>query len=244
MTPQRRERRASAVAAALFLLAVSPSSCLAFNSRRAVTQPTALRRHRSLGDAAVVAPAAAASSSALRVAAAGAAEGGDKPETGGTATIPNEVFNLVKSIVGAGVLSLPAGIAAFGDSTTALIPAAFLVAAIGAISGYTFQLIARVVAMTGATSYADAWDRTRGKATAWIIAWSSALDCFAGNISCEFRSSINPGRGIAGDFLLGSLYAVFGILTTSRILPPCLLYALVSPHPLLSRACPRQHDPG
>ena len=28
---------------------------------------------------------------------------------GGTATIPNEVFNLVKSIVGAGVLSLPAG---------------------------------------------------------------------------------------------------------------------------------------
>jgi hypothetical protein len=29
--------------------------------------------------------------------------------SGGTATIPNEVFNLVKSIVGAGVLSLPAG---------------------------------------------------------------------------------------------------------------------------------------
>ena len=28
---------------------------------------------------------------------------------GGTATIPNEIFNLVKSIVGAGVLSLPAG---------------------------------------------------------------------------------------------------------------------------------------
>ena len=29
--------------------------------------------------------------------------------TDGTATIPDEVFNLVKSIVGAGVLSLPAG---------------------------------------------------------------------------------------------------------------------------------------
>eukprot|EP00978_Attheya_sp_CCMP212_P040959 scaffold229254_cov51-Attheya_sp.AAC.3 len=27
----------------------------------------------------------------------------------GTATIPNEIFNLVKGIVGAGVLSLPAG---------------------------------------------------------------------------------------------------------------------------------------
>jgi len=28
---------------------------------------------------------------------------------GGTATIPNEIFNLVKSIVGSGVLGLPAG---------------------------------------------------------------------------------------------------------------------------------------
>lgn len=34
--------------------------------------------------------------------------GGDQ-QGGGTATIPNEVFNLIKSIVGAGVLSLPAG---------------------------------------------------------------------------------------------------------------------------------------
>lgn len=35
---------------------------------------------------------------------------GDSPTTGeGTATIPNEVFNLIKSIVGSGVLSLPAG---------------------------------------------------------------------------------------------------------------------------------------
>lgn len=32
-----------------------------------------------------------------------------KSQGGGTATIPNEVFNLIKSIVGAGVLSLPAG---------------------------------------------------------------------------------------------------------------------------------------
>ena len=35
--------------------------------------------------------------------------GGASSVGGGTATIPNEVFNLVKSIVGAGVLSLPAG---------------------------------------------------------------------------------------------------------------------------------------
>jgi hypothetical protein len=35
--------------------------------------------------------------------------GGEAVTGGGTATIPTEVFNLVKSIAGAGVLSLPAG---------------------------------------------------------------------------------------------------------------------------------------
>jgi hypothetical protein len=35
--------------------------------------------------------------------------GGEAGTGGGTATIPQEIFNLVKSIAGAGVLSLPAG---------------------------------------------------------------------------------------------------------------------------------------
>ena len=42
-------------------------------------------------------------------ASAGAIEPRGGGESGGTATIPNEVFNLIKSIAGAGVLSLPAG---------------------------------------------------------------------------------------------------------------------------------------
>jgi len=75
------------------------------------------------------------------------------------------------------------GIAAFGNAPSALIPATILTTAIGAISAYTFLLIARVCKMTGATSYADAWDKTRGTNTAWIIALSSALDCFMGNLS-------------------------------------------------------------
>lgn len=41
--------------------------------------------------------------------AAAAVPAGGAQDDEGTATIPNEVFNLVKSIVGAGVLSLPAG---------------------------------------------------------------------------------------------------------------------------------------
>ena len=76
-----------------------------------------------------------------------------------------------------------AGIAAFGNAPSALIPATLLTLFTGAISAYTFMLIARVCKMTGATSYADAWDKTRGTKTAWIVALSSALDCFMGNLS-------------------------------------------------------------
>ena len=49
--------------------------------------------------------------SKTKLAAAGAvaAEAPRGGEGGGTASIPSEVFNLIKSIVGAGVLSLPAG---------------------------------------------------------------------------------------------------------------------------------------
>lgn len=48
-----------------------------------------------------------AATSALQM--SGGGGGGDTVSTEGTATISDEVFNLVKSIVGAGVLSLPAG---------------------------------------------------------------------------------------------------------------------------------------
>lgn len=48
-----------------------------------------------------------AATSALQM--SGGGGGDDTVSTEGTATISDEVFNLVKSIVGAGVLSLPAG---------------------------------------------------------------------------------------------------------------------------------------
>ena len=49
--------------------------------------------------------------------------GGDAPKS----TMKAATFNLVKGIVGAGVLSLPAGIAAFGDNQSAVFPAVGLI---------------------------------------------------------------------------------------------------------------------
>jgi len=94
------------------------------------------------------------------------------------ASIPNEVFNLVKGIVGVGVLSLPAGVAAFGNAPSAIIPAALLITVIGILSGYGFALIGKCCAYTGASSYRQAWSNTVGESTSWIPAWSCTLKTF------------------------------------------------------------------
>jgi amino acid permease len=146
----------------------------------------------------------------------------------GTATISNEIFNLVKSIIGAGVLSLPAGIAAFGNSPSALIPASLLILAMGVISAYTFSLIARVCALTGASSYADAWDKTRGTSTSWIIAASSALDCFAGNLTYSMVLADTFKSLLATFGIVVSRTTILAVLTTTILLPLCLVKNLSS----------------
>lgn len=160
---------------------------------------------------------------------------GEAVSTEGTATIPDEVFNLVKSIVGAGVLSLPAGIAAFGNAPSALIPATLLTTAIGGISAYTFMLIARVCKMTGATSYSDAWDRTRGTKTSWVIALSSALDCFMGNLSYSMILA-DSIKDLLSTFSITTTRtrSLIGV-TTLILLPLCLVknLATLAPFSLL-----------
>jgi amino acid permease len=98
--------------------------------------------------------------------------------SGGTATIPSEIFNLVKGIVGVGVLSLPAGIAAFGNAPPVLAPALALIAAIGVLSGCGFATIGRVCAYTGAASYRGAWTESVGSGTSWIPAVSTTFKTF------------------------------------------------------------------
>ena len=119
-------------------------------------------------------PSVSSSSSKILVIKGGGKEGNDG------ATILQEVTNLVKAIVGAGVLTLPAGIAAFGNAPSAIIPAVILIATIGSFSAYGFGLIGRVCAMTQATNIGDAWSQTVGDQTAWIPAWTVVQYDFGG----------------------------------------------------------------
>ena len=81
---------------------------------------------------------------------------------GGTASIPNEVFNLIKNLVGAGALGLPSGVAAFANGPSALIPATFALIVMGVVFAYFFLLMGRLCSLTRAASYREVWEITMG----------------------------------------------------------------------------------
>jgi Transmembrane amino acid transporter protein len=93
----------------------------------------------------------------------------------GTLTSNRAVINLVKSIVGAAVFGLPAGVAAsFGHraapSKTAILPALLILVTIGTWAAYGFDNIGTVCRVSGATSYTQAWSRTVGTKSSWMPA--------------------------------------------------------------------------
>ena len=86
-----------------------------------------------------------------------------------TSTVAASSANLVKSIVGAGVLSLPSGIAAFADVGAALAPAMGLLVGLGAFSAYSFYSLGRLCADNDATSYGEAYAKAVGERTAFLV---------------------------------------------------------------------------
>lgn len=150
---------------------------------------------------------------------------GNTGTTGGTATISNEVMNLVKAIVGVGVLSLPAGVAQCGTAPSALVPAMVMIAGVGMLSAYGFALIGKVCSYTGATSYRGAWERSVGPKSSWIPAVSTTCKTF---LACLAFSMVLADT-FAG--LLGkpdSRTLVLVSLTTFLLLPLCWMKNLSS----------------
>eukprot|EP00588_Corethron_pennatum_P012437 CAMPEP_0194275196 /NCGR_PEP_ID=MMETSP0169-20130528/8099_1 /TAXON_ID=218684 /ORGANISM="Corethron pennatum, Strain L29A3" /LENGTH=481 /DNA_ID=CAMNT_0039018605 /DNA_START=69 /DNA_END=1514 /DNA_ORIENTATION=- len=155
--------------------------------------------------------------------------GGETTEVGGgTATMSSEIFNLVKNICGAGVLALPAGIAAFGDAPSALLPAAAMIGSLGLLSAYSFSLIGRVCAMTGAASYRDCWDKTVGRSTSWLPAASTTFKTGVANLAYSMiLADTFKSLFAAAGYNFSRSNVLFGI-TGSVLLPLCLLKNLAS----------------
>ena len=147
----------------------------------------------------------------------------------GTATITNEIFNLVKSIVGAGVLSLPYGIATYGNAPSAIWPAIVLISIFGILSGYGFGLIGRVCALTETTSYKSAWESSISPSTSYIPAVAVTFKTICATLAYSM---------ILGDTfysLLGSIgithlskTMILSTVTATVLLPLCLLKNLSS----------------
>lgn len=131
--------------------------------------------------------------------------------------------------MGAGVLSLPAGIAAFGNAPSAAVPAIFLIATIGALSAYGFGLTGRVCAITEATTYRSAWEKSMGATSGWLPAWTvtcktcCAILAYSMILGETFQSLIAAATGN-----VFSTWLVLPTITTGVLLPLCLLKNLSS----------------
>merc|ERR1712091_90773 len=82
---------------------------------------------------------------------------------GGAMTETQATVSLFKTIVGGGILALPAGMAA--GRGTGVLPGLLILALHAGASAYTYSLVGRSVAKT----LAELWAAAFGKQTSWII---------------------------------------------------------------------------
>ena len=111
----------------------------------------------------------------------------------GSASLTSSTFNLVKSCVGSGVLSLPAGVAAFGDSPAALVPATVVIFFLGVLSSYSFYTIGKLCQETKSSSLSEVWGKLVSEDSKWLI----SLSCFA----------TPAGAAVAYSIMLGDVFS-------------------------------------
>ena len=94
-------------------------------------------------------------------------------------SLQSSAFSLTKTIVGTGILSLPACVArGFSDKRTALYPASLILLVMGMLAGYTFQSIGRACQRTGTRTLTQAWAKIIGPRSAKLIGWMVVLKTF------------------------------------------------------------------
>ena len=106
-----------------------------------------------------------------------------QPSKPAGATVTSSIVNLSKNIVGSGVLALAAGVAAFSASPMALVPGLALLLFLGAASGYSFSLIARIGDEVGADTYRDSWAKIFGSRLSIIPALTIVFKTYVGGLA-------------------------------------------------------------
>ena len=129
--------------------------------------------------------------------------------------------------MGAAIFTLPAGMASFANSPSAVIPTAALLLFLGLLSGYCFSLIGRVCAYTGATSYKDAWAKSVSERTSWIPNLSSLCTTMQAIVaySIVLSSTFPQLLATAGITWVSRTQSLL-FITTFVLLPLCLMKTL------------------
>lgn len=83
--------------------------------------------------------------------------------------VTKAILNLIKNILGSGILSLPAGVAAIGGDRALILPAMVLLAALGGLSSYTFYSIGRQCGISSTTTFIKTWAQSVNKRSAWVV---------------------------------------------------------------------------
>jgi hypothetical protein len=102
---------------------------------------------------------------------------------GGDSSMATSTFNLAKSIIGAGVLSLPNGVAFFSSDPKALIPSSIICVVFGLVAAYSFSSIGKVCKETKSKSFQEAWGNTVDRRSAWTITASITAMCFLASLA-------------------------------------------------------------
>jgi hypothetical protein len=105
------------------------------------------------------------------------------PVSGGSAALSTSTFNLAKNIIGAGVLSLPSGVAFFADQPRALLPATIMCTVFGLVAAYSFSSIGRVCRDTKSKSFQEVWEKSVNPQSAWLISGSIAAKGFLSSLA-------------------------------------------------------------
>jgi amino acid permease len=138
-------------------------------------------------------------------------------------------FNIAKSIVGAGVLSLPSGVAFFSSSPTALVPASVLCVIMGIVAAYTFSSIGRACEQHKATSFQEVWQKSVDPKTAWLLSSGITAQCFLASLAYAIIIG-DSFSSIAASFNLPAVFAarnnIIIAFSTLVLFPLCSLGSL------------------
>ena len=115
---------------------------------------------------------------------------------GGGATVGQLALNMIKVVVGFGVLTLPSGMERLSDNGMSSVEAKWLALLLlvifAMLNSWTFVLIGEACERTGARTYTAAWHLTLGPRTAWLVTLSSIMICFNLSVMCQVAADALP----------------------------------------------------